>query len=118
MIMGKDVIDPAKSPGMAIPPNHCVYNLKVSTSEGSCGLLRPGDRVDVVADVSDANDDNQKQICRGVRIFNFKVSETEMSAIAGLLLTEAQATIVAKAAKGKATGQLRLKLRDGDSLLE
>ena len=114
VIMGKDVIDPAKFPGMAIPRNHCVRNLKVPTTIPPS--IRPGDRVDVFVAPS-GDDENLERVCEGVRVFNVGSSTSDTGAfkIVGLLLDRRQSKAVTEA---KTSGQVRLKLRDDDNLLE
>ena len=113
VIIGEDVIDPAKLPGLAIPRNHCVRNFKVPALRAA---LRPGDRVDVVVAPND-DDGNLKSVCKGVRVFNIGSSTLKngTSMIVGVLLHRDQVTLVTDA---KADGQIRLVPRDDSRLLE
>lgn len=106
---------------LAVPMGYRVVSVKVNQESSVSNLVQPGDRVDVVVVIRNANDRSiSKTILRAVRVFAVN-SETDRATeqsktpgevrTASLLVTPSQAE---KLLMGADLGQLRLALRSPD----
>ena len=108
-VLADDVLAQSEIPSFAIPPGYKIINVKIPIYEGSCGLLRPGDRVDVIAVGLDGTEESTRTILKNARVFNIGSSvNPQVMGIVGLLVTEKQATTISEA---KAIGKLELALQ-------
>ena len=96
-----------------IPPGYKVVNVRVKIFNGSNGMVRPGDRGDVIAVDSDGTEESTKTILKNVRVFN--VGQGVTFSIVGLLVTEKQATAIKEA---KAIGKIEFTPPSDAELIE
>lgn len=118
-IILEDVMDRKNIPGLAIPPDHKVINIKVPPEDLLGGLLRPGDRVDIIGifDTKRGADrkSETKTFLKAIRVFNIGSSTSAQdqkkkgsaSGIVGVLVTEAQSEKIVWAKKN---GEIRLAM--------
>ncbi|QEG20975.1 Flp pilus assembly protein CpaB [Mariniblastus fucicola] len=114
-----DVFNRNEIPGLAIPPNHKVINIKVPPEDLLGGLLRPGDRVDIIGIFNMRRGGEQKSetktFLKGIRVFNIGASTSAQdskkngsaSGIVGVLVTESQSEKIVWAKKN---GEIRLAM--------
>ena len=112
-VIGDDVCAANTLIMVSIPPSHRVINVKAPTALLN-GSLEPGDRVDVIAATNGEDSENQKIICKGVRVFNIGSStlgsgtpQSKKYGIVGLLISNDQAAAIAEA---KSVGKVGLGL--------
>ena len=119
-IIMEDVKDRKNIPGLAIPPNHKVINIKVPSEDLLAGLLQPGDRVDIIG-IFDTNRDGDrksetKTFLKAIRVFNIGGNTTAQeqkgkgnssAGIVGVLVTEPQSEKIVWAKKN---GTIRLAM--------
>lgn len=119
-IILEDVFNRNEIPGLAIPPNHKVINIKVPSEDLLAGLLRPGDRVDIIGifDTKSRSGERKsetKTFLKAIRVFNIGGSTSAQdqkkngssSGIVGVLVTEPQSEKIVWA---KANGEIRLAM--------
>jgi len=114
-----DVMNRSEIPGLAIPENHKVINIKVPPEDLLGGLLRPGDRVDIIGifDTKRGADrkSETKTFLKAIRVFNIGSSTSAQdqkkkgsaSGIVGVLVTEPQSEKIVWAKKN---GEIRLAM--------
>ena len=73
-IITEDVMARNDIPVLAIPPDHKLINIKVPSEDLHAGLLRPGDRVDIIG-IFNTNRRGElksetKTFLKGIRVFN------------------------------------------------
>ena len=113
-LIGDDVVDPSTIP--FIPPGYKVVNVRVKIFNGSNGMVRPGDRGDVIAVDSDGTEESTKTILKNVRVFNVGQGvKPRTFSIVGLLVTEKQATAIKEA---KAIGKIEFTPPSDAELIE
>jgi len=122
-IILEDAMSRNEIPVLAIPPNHKVINIKVPSEDLLAGLLRPGDRVDIIGIFDTRRNGEQKSetktFLKGIRVFNIGASTSAQeqknkgsaSGIVGVLVTEPQSEKIVWAKKN---GEIRLAMI-GDS---
>ncbi len=125
-IILEDVFNRSEIPGLAIPPDHKVINIKVPPEDLLDGLLSPGDRVDIIGVFDTRQNGEQrsetKTFLKGIRIFNIGRSTSAQdqkkagvnSGIVGVLVTQSQSEKIVWARKN---GEIRLALI-GDQVAE
>ena len=122
-IITEDVMARNDIPVLAIPPDHKLINIKVPSEDLHAGLLRPGDRVDIIG-IFNTNRRGElksetKTFLKGIRVFNIGNSTSAQdqkkngsaSGIVGVLVTERQSEKIVWAKKN---GEIRLAMI-GDS---
>ena len=128
-ILKSDIVHKNKAMGIDIPPGFKVVAIKVSADDTIAGLLRPGDRVDVIGLFKNRERGNSETISRtflkGLQVFSVNSSMkattsdrqkggSKGSAIVGVLVNEKQSEDIVYVQK---TGSIKLVLR-GDEPTE
>ena len=128
-ILKSDIVHKNDAMGIDIPPGFKVVAIKVSADDTIAGLLRPGDRVDVIGLFKNRERGNSETISRtflkGLQVFSVNSSMkattsdrqkggSKGSAIVGVLVNEKQSEDIVYVQK---TGSLKLVLR-GDEPTE
>lgn len=122
-ILKSDIVHKNKAMGIDIPPGFKVVAIKVSADDTIAGLLRPGDRVDVIGLFKNRDRGNNDTISRtflkGLQVFSVNSSMkattsdrqqggSKGSAIVGVLVNEKQSEDIVYVQK---TGSIKLVLR-------
>ncbi len=122
-VLKSDIVHKNKAMGIDIPPGFKVVALKVSSDDTIAGLLRPGDRVDVIGLFKNRERGNSETISRtflkGLQVFSVNSSMkattsdrskggSKGSAIVSVLVNEKQSEDIVYVQK---TGSIKLVLR-------
>jgi pilus assembly protein CpaB len=128
-ILKSDIVHKNKAMGIDIPPGFKVVAIKVSSDDTIAGLLRPGDRVDVIGLFKNRERGKSETVSRtflkGLQVFSVNSSMkattsdrskggSKGSAIVGVLVNEKQSEDIVYVQK---TGSIKLVLR-GDEPTE